>query len=359
MPLTKKELMAIPLKHFGLPKERKFPMHDEAHLRAAAAYFYTAPEEKRKELAENLIRRWRELKSNMKITKKNPLYEYVPSEMKNIEESSLFENVNVEHFQRLFGNKGKDIVESLLIRTGLCTVDDIDSQVPDEYRKKNLLLGTMKSYILNEMGENYPVMYMDYTISRKNLRGNNGGIRTLSETSVVMDYRSHLNECSNIDIISNIDHIQFCALLREWDENYTNGHRNITYDRLMIETWKNRVYDLLTEQNEDPSHPGTIKIKPIHHIDMETKQKLADLGVTDPEEFQKTNIVRDNFDDDSPIIKSAEIGFNITKDIVEKYNADNPDVADNALSLKIYSYSDDVLLHQRGKHITSDEMWRL
>jgi hypothetical protein len=358
MGMTKAELMRIPLRQFGLPKERKFPMHDEAHLKAAIAYFYTAPPEKRKELAENIVRRWRELKSNIKISKRNPLFQYIPGEMKNLQESGrLFENVNPEHFERLFGTKGREIVESLLSKTGLTTVDDIDSQVPDEYRKKNILLGALKSYIINEMGENYPVLYMDYPVSSKDLKKNNGGIKTLSETSIILDYRNTLNECSSLDVVSNMEHIQFCALLREWDENYMNGHRNITYDRLMIESWKSRVYDLLTE-NHDPNHPGTLKLKPINHIDIETKQKLADLGVINPDEFQKVHITGNDIHEKSPIVKSAEIGFNIVKDIVERYNADNPNVTDGALSLKLYTYSDDVKLHQRGEQVMAHEMWR-
>src|SRR5690606_38467614 len=104
-----------------------------------------------------------------------------------------------------------------------------------------------KSYILNEMGENYPVLYMDYPLTKSDLRGNNGGIKTLSETSVLLDYRSYINESSSIDVVKDINHIQFCAVLREWDESYSKGHRNPTFDRLMIETWKQRVNDLLIE----------------------------------------------------------------------------------------------------------------
>ena len=47
MALTKDEIMDIPLKFFGLPDERKFPMHDDIHLKAAIGYFYTASNDKR------------------------------------------------------------------------------------------------------------------------------------------------------------------------------------------------------------------------------------------------------------------------------------------------------------------------
>jgi len=360
--MTKADLMKIPVKEFGLPRERKFPMQDEKHLRAAIAYFYTAKPDKQKELAKNIVRRREELKSNVKISKKNPLFKFVPDEMKNLNESSsLFENVNPEHFGQMFGPKGKEIVESLMTKTGLGSVDEVDCHVPDEYRKKGLLLGTLKSYILNEMGDDYPVVYMDYHLTKEDLKGNNGGLRTLSETSVLLDYRSVLNESSNLDVVKDIGHIQFCALLREWDESYSSGHRNPTYDRLMIESWKTRVYDLLTEaHDEGVDTAGSVKIKAIHHADIETKQKLVDLGIKDPDEYQKNHIIGDDINAKSPIHKSAEIGFDITKDIIDKHhNGENTGAVDNALDLKLYTYKDDVYIHQKDKHITFDEFWRM
>jgi hypothetical protein len=360
--MTKDQLSSIPTKQFGLPKERKFPMQDEKHLKAAIAYFYTAVPAKRKELADNIVRRYGELKSKIKISKKNPLFKFVPDEMKNLNESSsLFENVNVDHFGQMFGPKGKEITESLLAKTGLSSVDDIDAQVPADYRPRQLLINTIKSYILNEMGDNYPIVYTDYLISTKDLQGNNGGIRTLSETSVLLDYRSYLNESTTLNVVKDMDHIQFCAVLREWDEGYTAGHRNPTYDRLMIESWKHRVNALLTENAGDSEEGSQYKIKAEHHADIETKQKLIDLGVKDPKEFNKNYVVGDGIDEKSPIHKSAEIGFNIAKNILDKNKdaGEDSDVVDSSLSLKLYTYKDDVYIPQKGKDVTFEDLWRL
>jgi hypothetical protein len=355
--MKKDQLTSIPANQFGLPKDRKFPMQDEKHLKAAIGYFYTAKPEKRKELAKNIIRRHGELKSSIKISKKNPLFKFIPEEMKNLNESSLFENVSSEHFGQLFGPRGREIIESLIAKDGVSCVDDIDSQVPNDYRNKQRFVNTVKSYILNEMGDNYPVVYMDYPVTKQDLRGNNGGIRTLSETSIVLDYRSYLNESTSIDVITEMSHIQFGALLREWDENYRAGHRNHTYDRLVIESWKTRVHDLLTEGVDEV---GSVKYKAQHHADIETKQKLIDLGIKDPDEYKRNHIDGDIYER-SPIHKSAEIGFDITKDIIDKHHNEShgSNVIDGSLSLKLYTYKDDVYIHQKGVDITVDELWRM
>ena len=42
---------------FGLPDRREFPLIDAAHVRAAEAYFRFAPEDRKAELARNILRK--------------------------------------------------------------------------------------------------------------------------------------------------------------------------------------------------------------------------------------------------------------------------------------------------------------
>ena len=42
---------------YGLPDLREFPMPDAAHVRAAEAYFRYAPEDRKAELARNILRK--------------------------------------------------------------------------------------------------------------------------------------------------------------------------------------------------------------------------------------------------------------------------------------------------------------
>ena len=51
---------------FGLPDERAYPMPDAAHVRAAEAYFRYCPEEKKAELARNILKKAQEFGVNIK-----------------------------------------------------------------------------------------------------------------------------------------------------------------------------------------------------------------------------------------------------------------------------------------------------
>lgn len=55
--LNTEERRELPNSDFGLPDERAFPMPDAVHVRAAEAYFRYAPEDKKAELARNILRK--------------------------------------------------------------------------------------------------------------------------------------------------------------------------------------------------------------------------------------------------------------------------------------------------------------
>lgn len=65
---------------FGLPKERKFPLHDAAHVKAAIKMFGKCPEKDRKELAGNINKAMDKHNVKVKISTKNPLSNYLPKE---------------------------------------------------------------------------------------------------------------------------------------------------------------------------------------------------------------------------------------------------------------------------------------
>lgn len=54
--LDAEERHELPSTEFGLPETREYPMPDAAHVRAAEAYFRYCPEEKKPELARNILR---------------------------------------------------------------------------------------------------------------------------------------------------------------------------------------------------------------------------------------------------------------------------------------------------------------
>lgn len=75
--ITAAERKALKDEDFGLPGERKYPLIDKEHVSDSMAYFHFCPEEKRKELATNIMKRYKELKMDSKISEKSLLRKYV------------------------------------------------------------------------------------------------------------------------------------------------------------------------------------------------------------------------------------------------------------------------------------------
>lgn len=53
--LNAEERRELPLSDFGIPQLRKFPMPDANHVIMADAYFYSAPDQYKAELARNIL----------------------------------------------------------------------------------------------------------------------------------------------------------------------------------------------------------------------------------------------------------------------------------------------------------------
>lgn len=75
--LSAEDRKRLDSKLFGLPKERKYPLNDEEHIRKAIQFFNFCPKIKRNELATNINKRMREMNLKIEVDKKNPFYKYV------------------------------------------------------------------------------------------------------------------------------------------------------------------------------------------------------------------------------------------------------------------------------------------
>ena len=64
--LNAEEKRELPDAVYGLPDLREFPMPDATHVRAAEAYFRYAPEDRKAELARNILRKAEEYGVNVK-----------------------------------------------------------------------------------------------------------------------------------------------------------------------------------------------------------------------------------------------------------------------------------------------------
>lgn len=75
--LTKKDKENLPDEMFGIPSKRKFPLHDKDHIFTAIKFFKFAKESDRKELAENIIRRMKELDMPINFKEKSTISKYI------------------------------------------------------------------------------------------------------------------------------------------------------------------------------------------------------------------------------------------------------------------------------------------
>ena len=79
--LTSKQRKQLPPEDFGLPKEKKFPIHDENHVRSAIAYFHTCPDKDKKELANNINRAAKKFNMKIKLKKYSAFKPYADKEI--------------------------------------------------------------------------------------------------------------------------------------------------------------------------------------------------------------------------------------------------------------------------------------
>lgn len=80
---------------FGLPKERKYPLNDEAHVRKAIQFFKYCPPTKRNELALNINKKIKEYKMDISVSKSNPFSRFANKNLVTVTEN-LYDDEYVE-----------------------------------------------------------------------------------------------------------------------------------------------------------------------------------------------------------------------------------------------------------------------
>jgi hypothetical protein len=73
--LSKEEREKLDDDQFGIPEKRKFPLHDEEHVRKAIQFFYHAKGKDKEILAKNIIKKADEYDIN--ISDDSELGEYI------------------------------------------------------------------------------------------------------------------------------------------------------------------------------------------------------------------------------------------------------------------------------------------
>jgi len=76
--LSTKERNQLPDSEFGIPSQRRFPLHDKTHVEAGIRFFNHVDQEHEEELARNIIKKMREYEIPMDtVGKDNRLYKYI------------------------------------------------------------------------------------------------------------------------------------------------------------------------------------------------------------------------------------------------------------------------------------------
>ena len=68
-------------KQFGIPEERKYPLTDKRHVSSAVTYFNKCETKYRKELADNINKRAKQLNMKISVSKDNPFYDYADKDI--------------------------------------------------------------------------------------------------------------------------------------------------------------------------------------------------------------------------------------------------------------------------------------
>ena len=77
--LSAAEKRALKDSDFGLPDERKWPLHDENHVRSAIQHFHWCPKDKQRLLAKNILKAMRRFNmKDVEVSEGNPFYAYYP-----------------------------------------------------------------------------------------------------------------------------------------------------------------------------------------------------------------------------------------------------------------------------------------
>ena len=86
--LTTKQRKKLKDKVFGLPEQRKYPLHDEAHIRKAIQFFKYCPPVDRPKLAKNINMKALQFGMKLNISKDSIFYKYANKNI--VEESDIF-----------------------------------------------------------------------------------------------------------------------------------------------------------------------------------------------------------------------------------------------------------------------------
>jgi len=127
--MTAEERQSLPDSAFGLPKDRKYPLHDEEHVKLAIRFFNHTTGDDREELAKNIKKAAKKFGMQISVGKKNKLKDYLEegsyilekskptSDDSDKEEAETLYNdfINNEQIKPEYANSDKDGIDSVYL----------------------------------------------------------------------------------------------------------------------------------------------------------------------------------------------------------------------------------------------------
>ena len=127
--LSYKEKLKLKDSDFGLPKQRKYPLHNEVYVRSAIKFFNYVDKKYEKELAESIIKKMKEYELyDIEISKNDKFYNYYQSAFNPEQIKEDFEYI-IENLNK----QGKEPIYILLTKTDSIASKVISNTLGDFY----------------------------------------------------------------------------------------------------------------------------------------------------------------------------------------------------------------------------------
>jgi len=245
--LTSEHRNDLPDSEFGLPKDRKYPLNDESHIKSAIQFFKYAKPEQRRELAKNINLKLKKFNMKIKVSENNPFYKYIDRNY--LSESLIFDNIITESsFSYVKGTNPNKFYDKIISDLILDANDYIDKNFIIESEKYIHKIvrdnrDITDSYIsfISDINSTFEIIYEDYYKYKKYSDNNN--LNNLYYP-LLKDFREiFLRKIySDTDVIDlGSEYIGYIKFIQSVTNNeYT--HNNYYLHRLNCEIYCNILY---------------------------------------------------------------------------------------------------------------------
>lgn len=294
---------------FGLPRLRKFPLHDRKHVQQAIRMFHFVKDPKdRKTLAKNIVLKHDALEMSVKVGKSNPLYDYVPVTMQEtvlVKSTMNFENDDMVQKKASERTKQDIIKEHLktnsLFYNNLFYTDDFSKTLKGikEFEFLNYFYPSFKNHNLYSrivtslggfgsdrgcykmFGLPYPLDGKVTKLSKPNMEKKRDDIELYLSVNYDCDsnwYKTDANDPEHIYYCLRL-YVTLAQILN--DSNYTNSVLDDYYKIAVLSDWETRVqyHHALLQECEEYSDAYFVQCQYLHDLMWDPMDNPSDENV--------------------------------------------------------------------------------